>query len=553
MLIDGRSLPDGTTIPLDLCIVGGGPAGLALARELLGAPLQIGLVESGDVVFDPTLQRLNELEPGGTPLEPGADTRRRQLGGMANLWNTYIQRNQAAARYLPLDAIDFEQRDWLPHSGWPFSRADLDPYYRRAAAQIGFGSELDGAGSIGAVRPLPLEPTVFTLTLERFQTAAGFTDAAVEMARRSDRWTVLTRSTVTEIVLASDGRSVDHLRVQSDAARGFTILPRYVVLATGAIENARLLLVSNRQRPAGVGNEHDLVGRYYMDHHRVNGGRLIPASPLLFARTQAYDLRRYDGQYRMGKITLADETLRREHLLNISTLLWPRPAAEMDQAVDAIGPFLRAVRRGSPQALAIGRQVVGGWRYLLGTGVPLMWQQRRLHPDISRGGWSQLRRNAQRFTSFEIVHQCEQRPAPENRVQLGRTRDALGQLRAVVRLRWSELDIASIRRAQALLAEHVCRAGIGRIIAPPFADDPELHGPPGIHHHMGTTRMHADPRQGVVAADLRVHGLGNLYIAGSSTFPTGGYANPTLTIVALSIRLADQLRAVMTGGAASTV
>jgi choline dehydrogenase-like flavoprotein len=169
--------------------------------------------------------------------------------------------------------------------------------------------------------------------------------------------------------------------------------------------------------------------------------------------------------------------------------------------------------------------------------------QRRAVPVVSDGGWSSLRNNRRRFHSFELVLQAEQAPAPNNRVILGDTKDEFGLPRPRVVSNWSDIDIVSIRKTTRILALEFERAGIGRFIPDDEGGSPQLYQLGGAHHHMGTTRMHTDPKEGVTDENGRLHGLQNVFVAGSSLFPTGGYANPTLTLLALALRLADHLKA----------
>jgi choline dehydrogenase-like flavoprotein len=447
-----------------------------------------------------------------------------------------------AARYLRFDAIDFQHRDWVQGSGWPFGRADLDPYYERAERLVGIAA----ARSIseGELRRRAFRLDGVQTTLERFGPADVFTRELPVFLGASPHANVVTHATATAIRAGADGRTATGVWAQTPQGRSLTIQAEIIVLAAGAIENARLLLLSTGSRSAGLGNGHGVVGRYFMDHHRVNGGRLVPTSTRIFRRAALYDFAPYGGSYLMGKLTLAEDAMRANGLLNSSTLLWPRPGERDDLAVDAARPLVAALRQGAlnrrtwTHAQAVGR----GLPYLIGTGVPLAIQQGRFPPAISGGGWSRLPGWTQRYRSFEVVHQVEQAPNRNNRVTLGEGRDALGLPVAQVTSRWSELDVLSVKRTQALLASSLQRAGVGAVVDDSRAEPlPELHNEGGIYHHMGTTRMHVDPRQGVVDADSRVHGMTNLYVTGGSVFPTGGYANPTLTILALAIRLADHV------------
>jgi choline dehydrogenase-like flavoprotein len=534
MIVDARTLEDATEIESDVVVIGGGFAGLIVARELSGHGRRICLLESGDVTPRPEAQALAALDPDASGLAPLLEGWR-QVGGTPHLWNTHVGASRPAARFLPLDPIDFEERDWVPHSGWPLSRAELDPFYERARRACGVPGPAEAPGRHGS-----LDGGSMLTTIEHFGLAEVFTAEHVRAVTRSPDVTVLHGATAVAIDAGTAARSATHVRAVTGPSRMIRVSGRLFVLAAGAIENARLLLLS------GLGSRHDLVGRFFMDHHRVEGGRLVPSDPRVFERTAVYDLRPVAGRHVMGKLTPTEELLRRERLLNSSTLLWPRPSPRHDAAVDSLRGLLDDVRRrrvnGSTLAL-LGRTVAGAG-YVLGTGGRLALRQRTLPPDIGRGRWSSLPRNRRRFQSFELVVQCEQAPSPDNRVTLGPDRDQLGLPRPHVTTRWSDVDVRSLARLHEVLDEHFTALGIGRVVREDDLDGPRLHSTGGLHHQLGTTRMHRDERLGVVDPDGRVHGMGNLYVTGGSVFPTGGYANPSLTIAALAIRLADHLRTV---------
>ena len=123
MFVDARSVPTKTVVECDICIIGAGAAGLTLAREFSGQEFRVCLLESGGLEFDAATQSLYQGKNAG-PLQIELDTERiRYFGGTTNLWGGYCR---------PLDEEDFEERDWVPNSGWPFRRAELEPYYERA-------------------------------------------------------------------------------------------------------------------------------------------------------------------------------------------------------------------------------------------------------------------------------------------------------------------------------------------------------------------------------------------------------------------------------------
>ena len=543
VIVDTRELEDGAEVASHVCIVGAGPAGLTIARELAGTPWRVCIVESGGVDADPAAREL--AGPGREgDFFPPASAFHRQLGGVANVWDVRITKDGGGCRFVPLDALDFERRDWVPSSGWPLSSRDLAPFYARALRICGVD---DGSYRVDDwVSPtapaLALDPTRVTTSIERFGHADAFTRharAALEGAPNVD---VLVHATVVALEEAGGGPAVTRARIVSAGGRRHTVAATLFVLAAGGVENPRLLLLSNGSRPAGLGNHRDLVGRFFMDHHNVRAGFLVPTSSRTLEAAALYDLRLVRGKATMAKLRIAEDLTRAARLLNAAARLEPGRAPHL---IRAVGSVRRARRQGLARprdAVALVRDVVADAPRLAAAAL------RTLAPRSPRGlyGWSELRAKRWRFDGFHVDIQVEHAPHGENRVVLGRERDPLGVPRAAIYWRWNAVDLDSLRGVQGILAEECARAGVGRLEMPASDSSPAVTAPGGIHHHMGTTRMHVDERLGVVDADCRVHGVPNLFIAGSSVFPTGGYANPTLTIVALAVRLADHLKALVT-------
>jgi choline dehydrogenase-like flavoprotein len=513
MLVDAYSLADKSIVETDVCIVGAGPAGITLAREMSGERFRVCVVESGGTRFEPATQALARMPGVESDISPAYMNRRRQLGGNAHLWRIGRRPSQSLVRYLPLDAIDFTQRPWIPYSGWPFGRSELDPYYARAHHLLGIGkygySVADGTGP--GEHTLPLDPDEVRTSVEWFGTSKPFLRDHLGELRRSTNVTMLFHATAGALEERATGGRIERLRIECLNGKSHSLTASAFVLATGGIENPRLLLVSNGRRPAGIGNEHDMVGRFFMDHLQVRG-TLVPTDRRLFENSALYDVRTIaDGRVMGCKLNLAAAVMEREQLLNGALKLEPRiPSRPLPRFVD--------------------------------TYARIMLKNRQLRPSLY--GWSTLRGNARRFKEFSAYLQIELAPEPTNRVMLAAGRDRFGRPLAAVRWKWDELSRRSVLRAQYLLSESFARAGLGRLETPQD-DPPPLPHREGFNHHMGTTRMHVDPKQGVVDSDCRVHGVSNLFVSGSSVFPTGGYANPTLTIVAMAIRLADHLRQLM--------
>lgn len=521
----------------DVCIVGAGPAGLTLASELARRDLTIVLLESGAADFDAAANALNALEPPESQYATHSESRRRQLGGTAWKWNTMLG-HSPAARFIRLDDVDFEARDWLPHSGWPFAASELAPFYQRAEALLGVDHRDDQAETAEAWFSLDASPV--RTVVERFALAGIFTQRLPLKLGAASNVAVLTHSTVTGLVTDPTGVRVAGVRFVRPGGGSSEVRARVVVLAAGGIENARLLLMPDPLHPRGIGNSNDLVGRYFMDHHRLDWGNLEPERPELFDSAAIYDLAPGRGGYRMGKLTIAPQVLRSEQLLNSSLTVAPRHGAEHHRLVRLIrGLRSQTGARRLHTMMEIGREWKPASR-LVDTGLRLAWHQRRWPAHIDAGMWSRMPRLAARFGAFKLLQIVEQSPHPENRVVLINARDGLDQPRVRVKCRLTSVDFDSMRRSRDLLAATFVRQQIGCALP---NQELLLHNEGGIHHHMGTTRMHSDPRRGVTDSNAEVHDLRNLFVAGSSVFPTGGYANPTLTILALAIRLADHIAA----------
>jgi choline dehydrogenase-like flavoprotein len=531
-------------ITTDICIIGAGPAAQTVAARLEQSRLRIYLVETGPSEKDVQSQSLNLLEPSGTEADPYLNplaTRWRQVGGTAAVWNTYLSRTLTAARYLRLDPIDFERREWIDHSGWPISYNDLAPYYDQAEDLCLPHSQDEPwvTESDALAKYLSLESSEFRTSVDLIGHGTVFTKAIPERFFRSAHTTLLTNSTVTSLVRDKATRSIQHAEVKTLSGNQFRIAARFFILAAGGIENARLMLLS--EGPRGLGNEHGIVGKFFMDHQRIDGGVLIPNDKAIFDNTKICDIRASSGPHYSARLNFTREKMLREKLLNVAVLLRPIPNERLNETMSAMTSVFRSLKHGRLPAFTRDvANLIAGSKDVVNTCLPLMLHQRDFAPNVVRGGWSYLSNNAKRFVGFNVQFQIEQVPEESNRVELGLERDAFGQRRARVYSSLSNIDIESFRRARSILAAEFERAGIGNMQID--RNSPvKLDVIGGTHHHMGTTRMHADPREGVVDANCQVYTVPNLYVAGSSVFPTGGYANPTLTILALSLRLADHL------------
>lgn len=534
MFLDANSLPSGL-LQADVCIVGAGPAGLTLAAELADTGWKILLLEHGGLDFEPARQSLLEGRDVTGEYHDPAMSRRSQFGGTAQIWNTPV-RGRPGAKHVPLDEIDFEKRDWVPHSGWPFSRATLEPWYARAGERCGLtSSEYQAAAWEGDdARPLRFDGPDVRSEVYQLGTDEPFTSGARAWIGKSDNVDCVLHATVLEITPAPGATRIESVTFQSPARRRHEVRATVFVLSAGGLETPRLLLASRSRWSAGIGNAHDLVGRFLMDHPVYFFTELVPATPALARSLAFYDARETRGATVLGRMTLPPEVLRREKLLNFSAVFYPRPPGYRSPGIEALRQMrLLARKKQFGAALGFAPQLV-----LHAADVVAYARRRKKHAHATSAHfWSRDAGAAEQFATFEPEFYLEQPPDPENRVSLSAETDEHGLPKTLLNWHWGRASRESAERAATLLDESFARYGHGRLRPLKY---PRVN--PSGHHHLGTTRMHESPAHGVVDADGRVHETDNLFVAGSAVFPTGGYANPTLTIIALAMRLADHLQ-----------
>jgi choline dehydrogenase-like flavoprotein len=527
MVIDARTLPHNHVLQADICIIGAGAAGISLAMEFIGGPYSVLLLESGGVDPDPETQSLYKGTTVGMPYVPLDSSRLRYFGGTTNHWGGMC---------FPFDESDFTKRDWIPHSGWPFPKSTIDPFYKRAARVIQLPTEHWDSDSW-------MEPDNPQLPFvsERVITIAN-QQAPYEARRlgrvyrdkifRADGITTCLYANVTELETNEYGTTVVGIRGATLVGTTFSVKANIVVLAAGAIENARLLLLSNKTQSAGLGNQNDLVGRFFMEIPMIPAAIFQPTDSRL--RTRFYGVHEYKDSILMGELALSRDIQRQEKLTSVRIGL--------DTVYDKL------------YADALNSKGAASFRYLRGRlldgdvpdefGTHLRTLIGDLY-DVAVATYGELRFGG----NYPIDHVTlgagvEPVPNRNSRVSLASDRDSLGQRRVQLDWRLSPSDKHSIRRTAQIVGMELGRAGLGRVkitVQRDFAIWPADIGV--AFHHMGTTRMSEHPKEGVVDGNCKVHGVSNLFIAGSSVFPTTGSGTPTFMLIALALRLADHIKA----------
>lgn len=509
---------------VDLCIIGGGAAGIACAMEFAGTDRKIVLLEAGGLAHSDEAQDPYQSEVAGLPHVGVHDGRARIFGGTTTLW---------AGQVLPLAPIDFEARDWVPHSGWPISHAEVSKYYRRAEASLQLEEVSYKAEGWPASRPAPpaFNREICEAEFSQFSNHQNFAVSYRARLAAAENVHVVVHANVINIETEKDGQTVRQVWLRSLSGHRAKLSARYFVICCGGIETARLLLASNHAvSPNGLGNEHDVVGRYFQEHIHCKPLKIMLSDRRKLARLM--NSFRQDGIKYQPKIAASEAFQRRKKILNVAAEIIYPPSE--DSSIEAAKKLLRLARerdhwREIPRtALRVAHDPVAlakaVWRY---TVLKQPAQDTSGAPYLGLGG--------------------EQAPNPDSRIRLSERKDALGMPRAVVDWRLTLQEKEGIEIFAREVSTELTRLGLGYIDLSsfPWPEDPSLFGKVlhDSNHHMGTTRMSDNPRTGVVDRNCRVHGVGNLFIASSSVFPTGGYSNPTMTILALTMRLSDHLKA----------
>ncbi len=533
MIYDSRTLDEGMRLEADLCVIGGGAAAIAMTQRLAGAAMKVCILESGGKGLEKETQALSNGEASGIPYFDLIDTRYRMLGGSTHRWG---------ARGAPMVDIDFRKRPWVPMSGWPISGEDLAEYYPAVQKLVGHHNPFHYHGAVwDEFDAAPPKINEDILHYSAFQFGKNVllgehNEAAIKDAPNIHLYL---HANVTALECAEKPNHLDHVKVKTLSGKAFSVKAKTYVLASGGIENPRLLLLSDSLNSDGLCNERDHVGRYFMEHPTLSAGTI-----------KAKD--------KQSLVDIFSPGLVDGRLVEVGLALSEK-VQEETQSLNAIASAKVVVTQDSTQALR-----------------ELMWnlRHRRMPQQLNwyyKNKWLMERLTAIAKDPFGIVaniyrHQMgkpkrfnvdsvyleirtEQAPNPDSRVTLSHSKDALGLRRGHLHWAMIQQDKTTMQVTARLFDAELKRLELGELEMESWLMSNDLTWSPemvGGHHHMGTTRMADSAAKGVVDGNCRTHAVDNLYIAGSSVFPTSSYVNPTFTILALAMRLADHLKSQVT-------
>jgi hypothetical protein len=544
MIIDSRNIALGESIESDICIIGAGAAGITIAHEFCNKGMHVILLESGGMDYEKETQDFNKGEANLELHEPLDQFRYRQFGGATTQWT---------GRCVPFDDIDFEPRSYVPCSGWPITKRDLDPYYQRAHnyCEVGDYTYTVKAALPEEVQHLSMLPGLETEehiveSLYRFSTPTNFGKAYLKTLTTADNLKIYIYANCLNLCVDAENQLINKIKVSSLAQNTFSVTAKQFILATGGLEVTRLLLLSNDVYPNGIGNYYDILGRFYMGHfsHHINIETTSPQNINVACETLS------NGMFYHRAMSFDAKTQQQYQILNHRIFTADRQNIDNPDHHSGVLSYehLRVLygqlkrRQISAQFLKDQRHILGHLRNIVLDRHSIqdykIQKEKKKYADQRSLPHTLLRnfffKEVPRIFTLRI--DAEQIPNFSSRVTLGDEKDPFGLNRLSVNWQPDRQDLENIKTLSQLIEDLLIKHRIGRIKAMP---DLNLRSTGG--HYIGTTRMASNPFRGVVDENCQVYGAKNLYIASSSVFPTSSYANPTLTIVAMAIRLADHL------------
>jgi choline dehydrogenase-like flavoprotein len=524
MILNANELISAELLESDICIMGAGVAGITLAVKLLDSGKRVILLDAGVESFDPDVQSQYSSESQPKYFPDTMSSRLRMLGGSSNHWENSTER---------LDPLDLSSRDWVPDSGWPIDYAELKRFYPEAEAFCG----LDNKGYDFTYWREKLNLNDKLLNSETLETAifkaalppVRFFEKFGVKLKESNSATVITSANVIDLNYI-DGK-VSSVLISNKSKITSTIKAKHFVMCFGGIENARMLLHINQKNNNQLGNQFDNVGRYFMEHPTIRAAHFLPFNGAL---NGVFDGVVFNQQLLRARFKLTEKAQLQHEVNNMRLILTKASNMQLSSGIRS-SHIISDSMKGSEIPDQFGTHLMN------------------IIKDIDLIGEQYLRKEfnytlfeeAHQFGGYQFVSMIEQTPERTNRIELGEETDKYGIKRVKISWAVSEYDISKTWESLKLLSKDPVLNQFGRVRLLSEGNRRVWSSQLGFgQHHMGTTRMSESEKTGVVDSSCRVFGTSNLYIAGSSVFPTGGHVPPTLTIIAMAIRLAEKLKKV---------
>lgn len=514
--IDARTATLSEPVHADVCIVGAGAAGITLAANLADSGLKVIMLESGAREIEGATQDLYEAEQTGIPYYDMTSCRLRFFGGTTNHWGGYCREN---------DPIDYAGRPDLGVPAWPLSYDQIAPYVTQAAKQLGltregFDPHLQAARHGFSDKDL-LESHSDDFVSKVFQISVRrrFQELYADTLAKQTNVDLYLNANVTQLNVNPQGNRIDGLTVRALGRPPFQVKAKRYVLAAHAVENARLLMAADEVVPGGLGNKSGQLGRNFMEHPYVESGLLFPSPSF----PRFYDADTLGRLHLNANLSFSEKAMRREGMLQYYCRF--RPLYGYEESLKALS------------TLKSGFWAPADMRTLDAVGTVLRQPTESARLVASRAGLMRPKPIA-----FLLDHRIEQSPNPDSRITLSSERDELGVRKVVLHWSLSDLDCHTFAKGQEVTIRELTRLQAGRFEAPPLTPALVRAHAKGHYHHIGTARMAASERDGVVDVNTKVFGMANLYVAGSAIFPTSGYSGPTMMVIAFAIRLAEHLK-----------
>ena len=500
----------------DICIVGSGAAALALLTRFYNTSYQVVVIEAGGENITSENQKIYDTVTSSHPLPGAQEGRFRVFGGSTVKWG---------GQSLPLDPIDFTKRSWVPFSGWPISYEEVARYYPEVDDFLGLESNSYDSDIYKLIGKKGLKVTDdLNFRFSKWSPKPNIREKYRKKIIESSNIKLLQNANLVAINSTDSHENVDSLTITNFVHKKGKVRAKRYIIACGGIENARLLLASNQQNPKGVGNNYDVVGRFLQDHPNAYIGTILNSTTL----TQQYFNYFFIRKTRCLPRFILSECFQKNHeLLNTSASILFFP--QEDNAYSKILDIYRKQARGSLELKDIKLLIKLSLQahQLVKPLTSMLWHKKVFTPN----------------PCIKLNLMMETPPDWNNRVSLTENLDALGMPIAAIDWKLNEQIRYTLIASSKLFAEYFPQLGLGSLQTEDWINSSDwATRVKDAYHHIGTTRMSDSPREGVVNSNCKVFGLENLYMAGSSVFPTSGHSNPTATLIALAFRLSEHIK-----------